>query len=173
MTVVNTKKGSGHVIVTSADEMRSVALYRCDKARTCVECVALQDPYCAWDVREDKCSGAQSWPKGSQGAFLQSVPTGRHPECPGDQELPPAPPTGGDRPQRMGTVINQVQLTASKSEAPEQRQDNGGQRTSSNSLMESENPTIEASVVLFSLETLIITVSAGAVAALVVGFVTG
>ena len=32
---------------------------------------------------------------------------------------------------------------------------------------------MEASVVLFSLETLIITVSAGAVAALVVGFVTG
>ena len=41
------------------------------------------------------------------------------------------------------------------------------------SLVDSENPTIEASVVLFSLETLIITVSAGAVAALVVGFVTG
>ena len=115
MTVVNTKKGSGHVIVTSADEMRSVALYRCDKARTCVECVALQDPYCAWDVREDKCAGAQSWPKGSQGAFLQSVPTGRHPECPGGQELPPIPQTRGDQPQRMGTVINQVQLTASQS----------------------------------------------------------
>ena len=37
----------------------------------------------------------------------------------------------------------------------------------------SDSPTVEASVVLFSLETLIITVSAGAVAALVVGFVTG
>ena len=36
-----------------------------------------------------------------------------------------------------------------------------------------DSPTVEASVVLFSLETLIITVSAGAVAALVVGFVTG
>ena len=36
-----------------------------------------------------------------------------------------------------------------------------------------DRPTVEASVVLFGLETLIITVSAGAVAALVVGFVTG
>ena len=36
-----------------------------------------------------------------------------------------------------------------------------------------EVPAMEASVVLFSLETLIITVSAGAVAALVVGYLTG
>lgn len=42
--VVSTKKGAGHVLVTSAEEMRSVALYRCDKATTCGECVALQDP---------------------------------------------------------------------------------------------------------------------------------
>ena len=42
--VVSTKKGAGHVLVTSAEEMRSVALYRCDKATTCGECVALHDP---------------------------------------------------------------------------------------------------------------------------------
>ena len=41
------------------------------------------------------------------------------------------------------------------------------------SCLRPDSPTVEASVVLFSLETLIITVSAGAVAALVVGFVTG
>ena len=35
------------------------------------------------------------------------------------------------------------------------------------------NPMVEASPVLFSLEMLIITVSAGAVAALILGFVTG
>ena len=44
---------------------------------------------------------------------------------------------------------------------------------SKHSLFRPDSPTVEASVVLFSLETLIITVSAGAVAALVVGFVTG
>ena len=94
VTVVNSKKGAGHVVVTSAVEMKSVSLYRCDKARTCVECVALQDPYCAWSVREDTCSGAQSWSKGSQSDFLQSVHTGRHSECPGGQSLPPTAPTG-------------------------------------------------------------------------------
>ena len=74
----------------------------------------------------------------------------------------------------LGTVINQVELTSSKSESSgEQRQDVAGQVTPGGAVSGGDDPTIEASVVLFSLETLIITVSAGAVAALVVGFVTG
>ena len=176
MTVVRTKKGAGHVIVTSSDELRSVSLYRCDKARTCGQCVGLQDPYCAWDTREDTCTGAQSWPKGSQGAFLQSVPTGRHDQCPGGEE-PLAPVPAMDHTRMLGTVINQVTGGPSTKQQSEARGQGGsGQRSGSGpgtSLVDSENPTIEASVVLFSLETLIITVSAGAVAALVVGFVTG
>ena len=66
----------------------------------------------------------------------------------------------------MGTVINQVDQQLSKSEKKEQRKEG-------TSNVQIDHPTVEASVVLFSLETLIITVSAGAVAALVVGFVTG
>ena len=166
VTVVRTKKGAGHVIVTSSEEMRSVSLYRCDKARTCSQCVGLQDPYCAWEVREARCSGAQSWAKGSHAAFLQSVPTGRHPECPGGEAMVP------DNTRELGTVINQVTREPATREQSEAR--GGGERSGpGTSLVDSENPTIEASVVLFSLETLIITVSAGAVAALVVGFVTG
>ena len=141
-----------------------------------MQCIALQDPYCAWNVREDTCDGAQSWPKGSQGDFLQSVPTGEHPECPGGQSL--APPLSANRDLlRLGTVINQVtgDISGVNTEShPEQNRESGKSASSpGHSLMGSENPTIEASVVLFSLETLIITVSAGAVAALVLGFVTG
>ena len=162
------------MIVTSSEELRSVSLYRCDKAVTCGQCVGLQDPYCAWDTREDKCAGAQSWAKGSQGAFLQSVPTGRHAQCPGG-EAPLAPAPAMDHTRMLGTVINQVTGGPSTKEQSEARGQGGsGQRPGpGTSLVDSENPTIEASVVLFSLETLIITVSAGAVAALVVGFVTG
>ena len=67
VTVVRTAKGSGHVLVTTADQVnnitdaqilleqkmakkltmvvfqiRSFALFRCDKAKTCGQCVALQ-----------------------------------------------------------------------------------------------------------------------------------
>jgi len=63
---------------------------------------------------------------------------------------------------------------ATKQQSEARGQGASGQSSGSGtSLVDSENPAIEASVVLFSLETLIITVSAGAVAALVVGFVTG
>ena len=174
VTVVRTKKGAGHVIVTSSDELRSVSLYRCDKASTCGQCVGLQDPYCAWDVREDKCVGAQSWAKGSQGAFLQSVPTGRHDQCPGG-EAPLAPEAAMDHTRMLGTVINQVTGGPATKQQTEARGQGASSQSSGSgtSLVDSENPAIEASVVLFSLETLIITVSAGAVAALVVGFVTG
>jgi len=164
VTVINTKKGKGHVLVTSAAEIKSFPLYRCEKAKNCNDCVALQDPYCAWDVREEMCEGAQSWAKGSQAAFLQSIPTGRHSACPGGEAVPTVPTS--KQQLKMGTVINQVDQQLSKSEKKEQRKEGA-------SNVQIDHPTVEASVVLFSLETLIITVSAGAVAALVVGFVTG
>ena len=166
--VVSTKKGPGHVIVTSAEEVKSVSLYRCEKAGSCSECVGLQDPHCAWSVRDGQCAGAQRWAKGSQAAFLQNVPTGRHASCPGDLVAR----TPDHRHRNLGTVINQVD-TATRTEATEHRQGSSGHSSDSKSPAETDNPTIEASVVLFSLETLIITVSAGAVAALVLGFVTG
>ena len=163
--VVSTKKGPGHVLVSSGSEVRVVSLYRCEKAESCAECVGLQDPHCAWSSREQRCEGAQSWPKGSQAAFLQNIPLGRHSSCP-EGDLGVVTSQGN-----LGTVINQLE-DDTRSEATEHRQDSG-HREGSNSLAETDNPTIKASVVLFSLETLIITVSAGAVAALVLGFVTG
>ena len=165
MRVVSTKKGPGHVLVSSGTEVKVVSLYRCEKAGSCSECVGLQDPHCAWSSREERCEGAQSWPKGSQAAFLQNIPLGRHSSCP-EGDL-----VAATNNRNLGTVINQLE-DDTRSEATEHRQDSG-HREGSNSLAETDNPTIKASVVLFSLETLIITVSAGAVAALVLGFVTG
>lgn len=46
------------------------------------ECVALQDPYCAWDKVQGKCRshGAGRW--GEESFFFQSVATGTHSACP-------------------------------------------------------------------------------------------
>ena len=163
--MVSTKKGPGHVLVSSGSEVKVVSLYRCEKAETCAECVGLQDPHCAWSTRDQRCEGAQSWPKGSQAAFLQNIPLGRHNSC------PPADLVAATNHRNLGTVINQLEDNT-RTEATERRQ-NSGQSEGSQGLAETDNPTIKASVVLFSLETLVITVSAGAVAALVLGFVTG
>lgn len=46
------------------------------------ECVALQDPYCAWDKINGKCKsyGAPRWNDDS--VFYQNVATGQHAACP-------------------------------------------------------------------------------------------
>lgn len=46
------------------------------------ECVALQDPYCAWDKLQGKCRshGVLRW--NEENFFYQSVATGQHAACP-------------------------------------------------------------------------------------------
>ena len=44
-------KSLGQLAVMSAEELRSFPVQRCERASGCEECVALQDPYCAWDLR--------------------------------------------------------------------------------------------------------------------------
>lgn len=46
------------------------------------ECVALQDPYCAWDKIAGKCRshGAPRWLE--ENYFYQNVATGQHAACP-------------------------------------------------------------------------------------------
>ena len=100
---MSTKKGPGHVLVSSGSEVRVVSLYRCEKAGSCAECVGLQDPHCAWSSREERCEGAQSWPKGSQAAFLQNIPLGRHNSCPQGDLL------AANNHRNLGTVINQLE----------------------------------------------------------------
>lgn len=42
------KSGEGKLIVTSKKNIVSIPLHRCEKQKKCGDCIALQDPYCAW-----------------------------------------------------------------------------------------------------------------------------
>lgn len=56
------------------------------------ECVALQDPYCAWDKIAGKCRshGAPRWLE--ENYFYQNVATGQHAACPsGECQVKPSP----------------------------------------------------------------------------------
>lgn len=46
------------------------------------ECVAMQDPYCAWDNTEQKCTavGSPDWSAGKK-RFIQSISQGEHKAC--------------------------------------------------------------------------------------------
>jgi hypothetical protein len=70
------RKSLGRLAVMSESEIRSISVQRCDRATNCGDCVALQDPYCAWDVRASRCSSGD-WTSNMAASFLQSVVSGK------------------------------------------------------------------------------------------------
>ena len=194
------QKSLGRLAVMSDLEIRSLSVQRCDRATSCEECVALQDPYCAWDVRSSRC-GSGDWTANMASSFIQSIVQGVHAFCPNKYFSSKSSPNKfdeasqlnhaihsaeasevlytyqylyGESPPPLGQVINILDdndLKQGKNVGNKQKKDhpsatNKGRTTDG-------GPETVASAMVFSLETLIITVSAGAVAALVVGFVTG
>jgi len=78
------RRSLAQVAAMADSEVRSFPVQRCDRAATCTECVALQDPYCAWEVRAKRCSSGD-WTRNMASSFLQSVETGQHKGCPRDE----------------------------------------------------------------------------------------
>ena len=73
------------LLVTSSDEILSVPLERCHVATTCSSCVALQDPYCGWDLVSSKCVSQYNFNSNYASEFLQNITVGKHRQC-GDSE---------------------------------------------------------------------------------------
>ncbi|GFS02934.1 semaphorin, partial [Elysia marginata] len=61
------------LVVVSRDSVVAIPLSRCKRAKTCRKCVALQDPYCAWNSALLQCMSAETG--------LQNIDTGKHPQC--------------------------------------------------------------------------------------------
>lgn len=162
----------GKLIIVTDSQVVAIKLHRCnsDKITSCAECVALQDPYCAWDKIAGKCRshGAPRWLE--ENYFYQNVATGQHAACPSgkmsskdanageqkgyrnDMDLLDSHRPSKDQPS--GEVINIMQ---------DKNFDNNG------------GPQISADVInaQYSVETLVMAVLAGAIFALLVGFITG
>ncbi|XP_013194201.2 semaphorin-1A [Amyelois transitella] len=69
------------LIVASGDIIRAVTLSYCSNVHSCRECVALQDPHCAWDSKQQQCSwvGNRQFPNPER--FLQNVEYGKTDIC--------------------------------------------------------------------------------------------
>ncbi|XP_069678508.1 semaphorin-1A isoform X6 [Periplaneta americana] len=82
--VVRMDHEDSKLVVVSDDEIQAMKLQRCnsDKITNCRECVALQDPYCAWDNVEARCTavGSPDWSAGKK-RFIQSISHGEHKAC--------------------------------------------------------------------------------------------
>lgn len=50
--------GYPKLIILAGKQLKAVPLSRCERALTCADCLALYDPYCAWDTRQQLCYNA-------------------------------------------------------------------------------------------------------------------
>ncbi|XP_063395309.1 semaphorin-1A-like [Cydia fagiglandana] len=80
------------LIIASGDIIKAVSLSHCGNVQSCRECVALQDPHCAWDSKQQQCAwvGNRQFPNPER--FLQNVENGKTEIC---NKLPALLP--GDR----------------------------------------------------------------------------
>lgn len=189
----------GRLVVIADSQVQALRLHRCysDRILSCGECVALQDPYCAWDKVEGKCRALVGPASTDASRFLQSVANGVHASCPPSKSLNKDAGSVGaisanqnkfpqdsmipNKDSQGGEIINIMQ---------DEEQDNSGtclasvrlttvvRATHSNQfpLYISSGPEVSAADTpppQYSVETLVMAVVAGALAALFVGFVAG
>lgn len=162
----------GRLVVISDSQVQALRLHRCysDRILSCGECVALQDPYCAWDKVEGKCRALVGPAATDATRFLQSVATGIHKYCPpsktvnkdagsfgaisANQNKFPQDSLASNKDSQGGEIINIMQDEEQSSSGPE--------------VSAADSPPPQ-----YSVETLVMAVVAGALSALFVGFVTG
>lgn len=172
--VRGTGRDDSRLIVVADDQVQSLRLHRCnsDKITSCSECVALQDPYCAWDKQQGKCrsQGPPRW--NEETFFYQSVATGQHSAC------PPGKISSKDAGSLGGLSSNQPKMYNPDSMLPSKDQPEGQviNIMQDKEYESSNDPAVAAAdspPPQYSVETLVMAVVAGAVTALVVGFIAG
>ncbi|CAH1989395.1 unnamed protein product [Acanthoscelides obtectus] len=187
------KGGETRIIVVSDSEVQSLRVHRCDsnKISSCSECVALQDPYCAWDKVQGRCRSAMGGRWGDESHFFQSVAKGEHTACP---PMPGRPSqldardagspgglsslSGAGLGQRGQRGEHRLMLDVDAMGIGEQQDTAGGQVINivHDKPYDAGGPAVTAADALptqYSVETLIMAVVAGSVSALVVGFFAG
>ncbi|XP_023230473.1 semaphorin-1A-like [Centruroides sculpturatus] len=78
---------NNRLMVVSHREIVTIPLHNCkQRARTCRDCVGLQDPYCAWEKTQKKCTSSRSrfW---KSDFYVQNVEEGSDPRCPEDEDI--------------------------------------------------------------------------------------
>lgn len=73
------------LVVIADSEIRAVPLHHCDSpaANSCVACVSLQDPHCAWDDTTDLCVAVPTKLHANDASktLFQDIINGKHKGC--------------------------------------------------------------------------------------------
>lgn len=150
LQIIKPKGKPPRLLVSSRSRIHSIPLSRCqtNKITECSECVALQDPYCAWDKNKNKC---HTYTSGKE--MIQNVSEGVHTDC-GNTEKKVKPPA-------HSASINRE---SSGTLPPIHSQPDVG-----------DHDITRAQTVpqQFTAETLAIAVASATIGALILGFITG
>lgn len=167
------------LIVAAGNVIKTVPLSHCTNVQSCRDCVALQDPHCAWDSKEQKCSwvGNRKFPNPER--FLQNVEFGKTAIC---NKIPALIPTdryhknvnlGTKKPQIETVIIEQAKdiesgiLIEVEDEPNDISLDNRNKH-------ETDLLTVEAADNnIYSAQALLTAVVASCLVTLMVGFVIG
>ncbi|KAL9927449.1 LOW QUALITY PROTEIN: semaphorin 1a [Glossina fuscipes fuscipes] len=156
----------GKLVIVTDSQVIAIQLHRChnDKITSCSECVALQDPYCAWDKIAGKCRshGAPRWLE--ENYFYQNVATGQHAACPSGKINSKDANVGEQKGYR-----DDMGLLDQRRQSKDQEMIN---------IMQDKNfegPQISPDIInaQYTVETLVMAVLAGSIFSLLVGFFTG
>ncbi|XP_055903183.1 semaphorin-1A isoform X3 [Eupeodes corollae] len=157
------KEGSyddGKLVIITDSQVLAIKLHRCnnDKITSCSECVALQDPYCAWDKIAGKCRshGAPRWLE--ENYFYQNVATGQHAACPSGKISSKDANVGEQKGYR-----DDMDLLDSRRAGKDQEIINIMQDKDFEDIINAQ----------YTVETLVMAVLAGSIFSLLVGFFTG
>ena len=85
LVVRNSMESSPKLVILTPSAVTAIPLSRCGAVGTCARCVALQDPYCGWDLVSSKCVSQSKFNSNYASEFLQNISVGRHRQC-GDSE---------------------------------------------------------------------------------------
>ncbi|KAL7639028.1 UNVERIFIED_CONTAM: hypothetical protein RMT77_010562 [Armadillidium vulgare] len=83
LQIAKQSDGDSKLVIITDIEVKAIPLQRCHKAASCRECIALQDPYCAWYPVLGICESTQN---SENQNYLQNVSSGFHQLCPIDVE---------------------------------------------------------------------------------------
>uniref|UniRef100_A0A147BRA6 Semaphorin-1A n=2 Tax=Ixodes ricinus TaxID=34613 RepID=A0A147BRA6_IXORI len=152
------------LIVVAPSEIHSIPLFGCQRyAGSCADCVALQDPYCAWDTDNNACVNPRLKIR-KKDSFVQNIEEGWDHRCGQGRPTDPlrslqSPKGGSDD----GALSNQVTR-------PMGTGNEGGVAGAS---LHGAQGGPSASSQFYTAETLAIAVTTSIVSSLVVGFISG
>ncbi len=159
--VRNSLESAPRLVALTANSVVSLPLARCRAADTCGSCVALRDPYCAWDAARGVCADTHGRERMDTVALAQSVTTGAHRKCKEEE-------TRQEEPSHSSVLLGDTNSRNSNKESDKNDDENRVRTTTNLGL-----PSLVEDVAHYTAEELSMAVATSCVCALVVGFITG